>query len=52
MSMTICELKKIISTLPEETILLVDARDVSDVETVEIQYHSDGRVHLIFTDSE
>ena len=52
MSMTICELKKIISNLPEETILLVDARDVSDVETVEIQYHSDGRVHLIFSDSE
>ena len=52
MSMTICDLKKIISNLPEDTILLVDARDINDVETVEIQYHSDGRVHLIFSDSE
>ena len=49
MSMTIKELKTIISSLPEETILLVEQEDVSDVETVEVQYHSDGRVHLIFS---
>ena len=49
MSMTIKELKTIISNLPEETILLVEQEDVSDVETIDVQFHSDGRVHLIFS---
>ena len=47
--MTICELKKIISNLPEDTILLVEEQDIHDLETVEVQYHADGRVHLIFS---
>lgn len=47
--MTIRELKKIISNLPEETILLVEERDINDVATIEIQHHADGRVHLIFS---
>lgn len=47
--MTIKELKEIISNLPEETVLLVEENDVNDVETVEVQFHSDGRVHLIFS---
>ena len=47
--MTLCELKKIISNLPEETILLVEEHDINDLETVKIQHHADGRVHLIFS---
>ena len=47
--MTIKDLKEIISNLPEETVLLVEENDVNDVETVEVQFHSDGRVHLIFS---
>ena len=47
--MTIRELKKIISSLPEDTILLVEEHDIGDVETIEIQYHADGRTHLIFS---
>ena len=47
--MTIRELKKIISTLPEDTILLVEEHDIGDVETIEIQHHADGRTHLIFS---
>ena len=47
--MTIKELKTIISNLPEETVLLIEETDINDVETIEVQYHSDGRVHLIFS---
>jgi hypothetical protein len=47
--MTIRDLKKIISNLPETTILLIEETDINDVETVNVQYHSDGRVHLIFS---
>ena len=49
MSMSIKELKEFISNLPEETIILIEETDVSDVETVNIQYHSDGRIHLILS---
>lgn len=47
--MTIKELKEIISNLPDSTVLLVEETDINDVETVEVQFHSDGRVHLIFS---
>lgn len=47
--MTIKELKKIISNLSEETVILIEEADVHDVETVEIQLHSDGRSHLILS---
>lgn len=47
--MTIKELKEIISTLPEETIILIEELDINDVETVNLQYHADGRTHLILS---
>ena len=47
--MTIKELKELISTLPEETVVLIEETDINDVETVNIQYHADGRTHLIFS---
>ena len=47
--MTIKELKKIISNLPEETVILIEETDINNVETVKIQLHSDGRSHLIFS---
>ena len=48
--MTIKQLKEIISTLPETAVLLIDGSDeINDVETVNVQYHSDGRIHLIFS---
>ena len=47
--MTIKELKEIISTLPEETVVLIEETDINDVETINIQIHSDGRTHLIFS---
>jgi hypothetical protein len=50
--MTIRELKEIISNLPETTILLIEETDINDVETVNVQYHSDGRVHLILSSLE
>ena len=47
--MSIKELKKIISSLPEDTILLVEESDINDVQTIEVQHHADGRTHLIFS---
>ena len=47
--MKIKELKEIISNLPDETVILIEETDINNVETVNIQYHSDGRVHLIFS---
>lgn len=47
--MTIRDLKKIISTLPDNTVLLVEETDINDVETIDVQYHADGRIHLIFS---
>lgn len=46
MSMTIKDLKEIISNLPNETTILIEE---NDIETTEVHYHSDGRVHLIFS---
>ena len=50
--MTIKKLKEIISNLPDTTVLLIDSDDISDVETVNVQYHSDGRMHLILSSLE
>ena len=47
--MTIKELMEIISNLPENTIILIEENDINDVETINIQYHSNGRTHLIFS---
>ena len=47
--MTIRELKKIISTLPDEGIVLIEDHDICEVETIEVQHHADGRTHLIFS---
>jgi NRPS condensation-like uncharacterized protein len=47
--MTIKELKEIISNLSEETIILIEGNDINDVETINIQIHSDGRTHLILS---
>ena len=50
--MTIKELLAIISTLPEETIVLIEETDALDVGTVEVEYHSDGRAHVILSVAE
>ena len=47
--MTIKELKQIIENLSDETIILIEETDINDVETINIQIHSDGRSHLIFS---
>lgn len=50
--MTIKNLKEIIQTLPEDAIVLLSAEDIYDVETVTIEKHSDGRIHLILSSEE
>ena len=47
--MTIKELKLIIEDLTDDTVILIEETDVKDVETINIQIHSDGRTHLIFS---
>jgi hypothetical protein len=47
--MTIKELKLIIENLMDDTVILIEETDITDVETVNIQYHSDGRSHLILS---
>ena len=47
--MTIKELKQIIENLSDETVILIEETDINDVETVNIQIHSDGRSHLILS---
>lgn len=47
--MTIKNLKEIISNLPEETVILIEENDINEVETIDIQIHSDGRTHLILS---
>lgn len=47
--MTIKELKLIIEDLTDDTVILIEETDINDVETVNVQYHADGRMHLIFS---
>jgi hypothetical protein len=50
--MTISDLKKIINSLPDETVVLLSTEDIYEVETIRIELHTDGRVHLILTSDE
>ena len=50
--MTIKELKLIIEDLMDDTVILIEDTDVKDVETIDIQIHSDGRSHLILSSLE
>jgi hypothetical protein len=50
--MTIRDLKEIISSIPDTTVILIEDDDINDVETVNVQYHSDGRIHLILSSLE
>jgi hypothetical protein len=48
--MTNKELKAIINSLPDDTTLLIDTDDkYTDVETIMVEHHSDGRTHIIFS---
>lgn len=49
--MTIKQLKEIISVLPDDAILLIDAEnEYVDVETIFTEHHSDGRTHIVFSE--
>ena len=47
--MTIKQLKMIIEDLADDTVILIEENDINEVETVNIQIHSDGRSHLILS---
>lgn len=50
--MTVKDLKEIINNLPDETPVLISTEDIYDAETVMVEYHSDGRIHLILSNVE
>lgn len=51
--MTISRLKTLTEQLPPDTIVLVDMGDkYSDIGTLNIEYHADGRAHLISSNKE
>ena len=48
-SMTIKELKLLIEDLIDDAVILIEETDINEVNTINIQLHSDGRSHLIFS---
>lgn len=51
--MTIARLKQLTEQLPPDTVILIEQPEkVTDVETINIEYHSDGRSHLILSNKE
>ena len=50
--MTILQLKQLIESLPDETLILLSTEDTYDLETAIIEYHSDGRLHLVLSNME
>lgn len=47
--MTIKELRIITKDLMDDTIILIEENDINEVGTINIQFHSDGRTHLILS---
>jgi hypothetical protein len=53
LKMTIARLKTLTEQLPPDAIVLIDLPDgVKDVELLNIEYHTDGRSHLILSNKE
>ncbi len=52
--MTLEKLKQITNNLPADTVLLIgeDSDVLKEVGTVSIEYHTDGRAHLVFNNLE
>ena len=52
--MTLEKLRQITNNLPADTVLLIenDLDTMVDVKRVSIEYHADGRAHLVFTNLE
>ena len=50
--MTVKQLKEIVSNLPDETPILISTEDIYEVETISIEYHSDGRQHIVLSNVE
>jgi hypothetical protein len=47
--MTIKELKPIIEKLTDDTAVLVQDNDINEIQSINIQIHSDGKLHLVFS---
>jgi hypothetical protein len=47
--MTIRELKQIIEDLTDDTEILIEQKEISDIETINIEIHMDGRCYLVLS---
>lgn len=50
--MTLQELKTIIANIPDNAVVLLSTEDLYEVETVRVEIHPDGRIHLFLTNEE
>ena len=52
--MTLEKLRQITHILPADAVILIDSTttDAADLKTVNIEYHDDGRAHLILSNKE
>lgn len=49
-TMTLEKLRQITNTLPADTVILINSEDISEIETISIEYHTDGRAHVVLSD--
>lgn len=53
MSMTLEKLYEILNNIPKEAIVLIDTnQSYAEVNTVLVEYHADGRVHVVISEKE
>lgn len=50
--MTLEKLYEVLRNIPKEAIVLIDSTDIAEVNTVLVEYHADGRVHVILSEKE
>lgn len=51
--MTLEKLYEILNNIPKEAIVLIDSKQgYSEVNTIFVEYHADGRVHVVISEKE
>lgn len=50
--MTLEKLYEILCNIPQEAVVLIDSTDIAEVNTVFVEYHADGRVHVVLSNKE
>lgn len=51
--MTLEKLYEFLNNIPKEAIVLIDSKqEYSEINTIFVEYHADGRVHVVFSERE